>query len=423
MERAFYKLNKLDMTAGTNDKIVLLREYLEDPVFKKVIIYALDNRLHYKIKKLPEVSITRDDVTNDTVFSFLDYLAEKSGATKEDKETLASMCIDEFFKEVITRIIKKDLKCGVSNKLVNKAVPDTVFVVPYMRCSTEKKVKNIKYPAVVQKKADGMFSNMLDYFITRNGKKVYQLDHILNDNFIFTEDMVLLGELLVYENGKELSRKKGNGILNSCISNTCDPDDAIKVRYIVWDIIPRGDWERGVCNIKYVDRLYMLKECISKCDYVKLIDTVVVNSLARAKKVYRDYRGKGYEGAIIKNTDSIWKDHTSPNVVKLKNVSEGDLLIVGWMPGEKGTKYEDMLGSLLCQSSDGKIVVGVSSGLTDEQRKNLKPEDVIGKIVAVEYESVIESKNKDTYSLFLPRFVEIREDKDEADTFERLNDD
>jgi ATP-dependent DNA ligase len=83
---------------------------------------------------------------------------------------------------------------------------------------------------------------------------------------------------------------------------------------------------------------------------------------------------------------------------------------------EDGTgKYEGMLGALVCESEDGIIKVKVGSGFNDEDRKKIKKQDVLGKVVAVKYNARIRSKHEDE-SLFLPIFVEIREDKDQADT-------
>ena len=46
---------------------------------------------------------------------------------------------------------------------------------------------------------------------------------------------------------------------------------------------------------------------------------------------------------------------------------------------------------------------------------------MIGTIVTVEAESVIESKSKKgVYSLYTPSFVEVREDRAEADSLERI---
>jgi hypothetical protein len=45
---------------------------------------------------------------------------------------------------------------------------------------------------------------------------------------------------------------------------------------------------------------------------------------------------------------------------------------------------------------------------------------VIGKIITVKYNAVVDDKRKDTKSLFLPIFLEIREDKTTADALSKL---
>jgi hypothetical protein len=58
----------------------------------------------------------------------------------------------------------------------------------------------------------------------------------------------------------------------------------------------------------------------------------------------------------------------------------------------------------------------VGSGFTDEDLKSLSanPDALLGKICSVQYNVTITDKF-DNRSLFLPRFVEIRSDKSEAD--------
>ena len=55
-------------------------------------------------------------------------------------------------------------------KSLNKVFgSDFIPLIPYMRCSTIAKHNNIKYPAMVQLKADGAFVNV----IVENGKVVF----------------------------------------------------------------------------------------------------------------------------------------------------------------------------------------------------------------------------------------------------------
>jgi hypothetical protein len=59
----------------------------------------------------------------------------------------------------------------------------------------------------------------------------------------------------------------------------------------------------------------------------------------------------------------------------------------------------------------------VGTGFDDEQRKEYwsNRNSLKGNIVAVQYNAKIKSKSNDLGSLFLPVFVEMRDDKDEAD--------
>jgi hypothetical protein len=71
-----------------------------------------------------------------------------------------------------------------------------------------------------------------------------------------------------------------------------------------------------------------------------------------------------------------------------------------------------MLGAILCESADGVIKVSVGSGFNDGQRN--QGDELVGKIVAVKYNARITNKEGDQ-SLFLPIFIEVRNDKDTAD--------
>ncbi len=60
------------------------------------------------------------------------------------------------------------------------------------------------------------------------------------------------------------------------------------------------------------------------------------------------------------------------------------------------------------------LEVGVGTGYNDQQRKDYD-KSYVGKICSVQYNEIITSRDRDTKSLFLPVFVEFRDDKEEAD--------
>ena len=84
-------------------------------------------------------------------------------------------------------------------------------------------------------------------------------------------------------------------------------------------------------------------------------------------------------------------------------------------------KNEHTFGSLYCISEDEKVECNVS-GFTDEMRMEIFEhwEDWQDTIISVKYNEVITDKKRKTKSLFLPRFVEHRVDRDTASLLEEF---
>ena len=125
-----------------------------------------------------------------------------------------------------------------------------------------------------------------------------------------------------------------------------------------------------------------------------------------------------------------WESGTSKKQIKLKVECDVDLLAVELVAGNENGKHADTFGSIRCQTSDGKLVVDVS-GISDEQRLEISqdPSLVLGKVVTVTFNDILETESSDTLSLFLPRFGNkvdgkfiIRHDKTTADDLPRVLD-
>jgi ATP-dependent DNA ligase len=292
---------------------------------------------------------------------------------------------------------------------------------PVMLCSgyDQKLVDKINFPAYVQLKEDGMRFNAIITdgkceFKSRNGKTIDLLGN-LEEEFVAMShgiDCVFDGELLVKIDGKIADRQTGNGILNKANKGTISKEEAALVTATVWDMIPYAYFVDGYCPISYVTRFMRLEECIIK-NRIDLVPSIVVDSLDEAQAIFEQYLADGKEGIILKDRNGVWEDKRAKHQIKFKGELECDLKIVGL---EDGTgKYAGKLGSLVCESLDGIIKVNVGSGLSDEQRLNLNSQEFIGRICAVKYNARITNKQGEQ-SLFLPIFIEIREDKDVADS-------
>jgi len=150
---------------------------------------------------------------------------------------------------------------------------------------------------------------------------------------------------------------------------------------------------------------------------VDIVWTKEVNTQLEAQNIFEKFLAEGQEGTILKSKTNIWEDKRSKEQIKFKGELECDLVVVGW---EEGTgKNKGRLGALVCESSDGLIQVNVGSGYSDEQREEYTKK-VIGKIVTVKYNARIKDRGDGVERLFLPTFIEMREDKDLADSSKKI---
>jgi len=419
--------NELASDNSRNFKIAQLEKYKDDSTLRKVISLALDPFTQFYIRKIPAYTANTQP-TNVSLEFALDSIGDLSkrivtgnAGIAHLKANLEAVSADDA--KVIERIIGKDLKCGVSVSTVNAVWPELIHEYPVMLCSKfEKKlVDKITYPAIAQKKEDGMRFNAIVKdgkceFRSRNGKEILLLGN-LEQEFIGMangKNVVFDGELLVMldHDYQFADRQTGNGILNKANKGTISQEEANLVHAQLWDLIPYDDFVKGKCNDMYVIRWDNLLACPTESKKIHFVETFFVNSLNAAQEIFEQYLADGFEGIILKDTRGIWEDKRTKQQIKFKGEQECDLKIVGIQPGTG--KYTGMLGAILCESADGILKVDVGSGFSDVQRQTLK-NDIIGKVAAVKYNMRIKNKQGEE-SLFLPILIEIRDDKTVADS-------
>ena len=425
-------IKELEETSGTNDKLAILEREKNNDLLKLVFRLALDPQIQFYTKRIPEVKTRRNQgtITFNTALKRLNKLSSRAVTGNAAQEYLEKLleCLMPDQREIIARIILKDMRCGVARGNVNKAWgKDFIPEFPCMLCQSysEKNLEEIEYPAIIQEKCDGMRIA----FIVRDGKvdvrsrngKPLELLGAMDESILSIangQNVVIDGELLVVDSkGNILPRKTGNGILQKANKGTIKKEEADRVRVVAWDIIPLSGWEKGFYKtMNYQQRFNYLRERIkaTKNKKVSIPETEIVNNYSAAKAFYTRMLREGKEGAVLKNMNSPWENKRSRDQVKMKVENEVELVIVS---KEEGTgKNVGKLGALVCESSDGLLRVNVGSGFSDEQRKDFWENDVLGKIITVKANAVIDAEGRKTKALFLPRFIEIREDKDEAET-------
>ena len=436
----------IEQLASDNSRLAkeaILIKHKDNANLKKAFQLALSPFVQFYIRKIPSYT-TKMNVDFMTLPEAFDQLGKLSSRMFTGHAAIAHL---QFILETVTtndakiieRIIAKDMRCGVSEATVNKIWPGTVATYPVMLASgyDQKLIDKIKFPAIVQLKLDGMRFNAIVRGGTvelrsRNGKEVtipnppFFVPFIKMAEF-YGQDMVFDGELLVGDHaGVAVNRQTGNGILSKGIKGTMSETEAKNVQATLWDAIPYESFVAGKDEEIYRDRFAKLSNAISDMkgkspasrNYASLVWSKEVKTIEDAQAYFEKFLAEGQEGTILKDKNGIWEDKRSKGQIKFKGELECDLKVVDW---EEGTgKNVGRLGALVCESSDGVIRVNVGSGYSDAQREEYTKKAVVGKIITVKYNARIKERSGESESLFLPIFIELREDKDKAESSESI---
>ena len=425
---------KLEATSSRLEKIAILEDQKTNKELMEVIRLALNPHIQFFIRKIPKYENKgRGVVTYQNVKNHLNKLSSRSVTGNRAIALLTALLEDteKGVSDTIVRIIQKNLKCGVNRSTVNKVWPNLIPEFPVMLCESysHKNLSNITFPAIIQEKADGMRVNIVTEgrkvtAFSRQGKVIDLLGNLDEEVLAIGngQDIMIDGELLVVEkNERVLARKQGNGILNKAVKGTISEEEAACVRFVTWDILPRNAWittepyETGYASrFKYLENQVGLT--VPK--KIKTSQTKRVENMNEAQTFFKKMLLEGKEGAVLKNLNSPWVNKRSKDQVKMKVEALCELKVVALEEGHG--KHEGKLGSFLCSSECGNMLVSVGSGLSDEQRKTFWETNMVGEIITVKYNDVIDNEKSDKKSLFLPIFIEQRLDKTKANTLEEI---
>ncbi|MDA3806857.1 MAG: hypothetical protein PF440_03000 [Thiomicrorhabdus sp.] len=427
-------IDEIAQTSSRKEKEQILADAKNDPLLtselKSALTWCYEPTVNFyltDLSDLPEPVIT-EGASVVHYSHVLDQLSQRTVTGNEAKQLVSNFMAqtDTSTAELLRRIIKRSLEAGITATTINKVYPELIYVHPYMRCSTlnKKSFAGVEFPCFGQNKADGMYTDIMVYddrveYTARSGEKFNFNDPERDAELIkHSAGFVIQGEALVKEGEGVLDRSAGNGYLNS------DDVDMDLVKFEIWDAIPMEDFEKGLCTQPYKDRFAKIAKAEYNIEWLSVVNTTVCNNMEDIIEHFQAVRSVGGEGIIVKNYKLIWKSGTSKDQLKLKVVAEGDMVVTGSNPG-KG-KHKGLVGSIVCQSSDGTVEVGVS-GFSDKLRKQITEgidymiADEI--IITVKYNDITSNENTDKLALYLPRLLKIREDKkgaDNADDKDRL---
>lgn len=424
-------ISALAAESSTKKKTEILREHKDNALLKEAFFMALDPFTNYFITaKLPDILSGFKELDLGTL---LDVKAKLAGrlVTGNDAHAYIDTVMENLTAEsqvILQRIINHDMECKVAAGLVNRVWPNLIMEFPVMLADKfdEKNAANVKEGTdkiIVQKKEDGgRVSIVVDStgsvtVYSRNGN-ILETHSVFDAAFSKFPGMVFDGELLVIgENGMQ-DRKTGNGIFNKAVRKTISQKEALSLHAVLWDVVELDKWKTGHDSTPYTERLKHLVDCVDQLPshQASLVETKIVSTHYEAQKFYERMIAAGFEGAMIKVASMPWENKRSKFVLKMKETKDATLRCVAV---QAHSKNKELIGSLECVTEDGKLRVSIGAGLTEDDRKQ-KPEYFLNKLIDMQYNMLINSKNSSEYSMFLPRYMGIRLDQNEADTLEKL---
>jgi DNA ligase-1 len=315
------------------------------------------------------------------------------------------------------RILIKDLRCGVSEKTINKvkknAVPVFECMLAHDGANHEAKVAGKK---LLEPKLDGVrvltVINSHDRTVvqyTRNGKILENFGHITN---------AILEHIDLFDRSWVIDGEMVSSSFQALMKQVHRKDDvqAGDARLMAFDILPLSEFQKGKSALGQKRRSALLrgmKPVLDKVGSIDIIEQIEVDldsyvGELQFKEYNKDAITAGFEGIMIKDLDApyVCKRHVA--WLKQKPFIEVSLTIVGIEPGTG--KNEGKMGAVICEGTDdGKFIrVNVGSGWTDDQRAEVD-DKVIGQVLEVRADAITRSQDsEDVYSLRFPRALRFR---------------
>jgi DNA ligase-1 len=407
------------------------------PEMEEAIRIAFDPFLTTKLHKLEVLRDSTNDLPTDP-FPTLKDLTERLFAAPAANDSLRKEAHDLVNRspftleqrKMLAKILTKRVNIGIGAKLINKALGKALVPDPSLMLAQDDESEISKWPTiVVEEKYDGVRvialikEGSVSYFTRSFNELPGRCLQKITGELLSLIEGVTLPASGIFLDGEltDLNRKSVSGKVTQMLKG--NPQDSIgdDMLYNIFDVEDSSTLDRGKGDSPFYDRRALLSLMFANKSLSSLVlaSSIMTDDHSLIHKRYKEIVELGGEGVIVKSPNHIYECKRSKSWIKIKEVNDCDLLIKGWYPGEG--KREGFIGGLICEDSSGEVKVKVGSGFTEEDLKGLSadPDSLIGKVVAVQYNVVINDKSGG-WSLFLPRFVEVREDKDEADDMRGL---
>ena len=405
-------IQKLETDNSRLFKEEVVLAFINNKEFEKGLKLALDPLITFGVRQIPMSDTDGQGMSWNQFEAIANKLITRSitgNAAKEIIDFMISISTIEEWNDWYRRILLKDLKCGVSEKTVNKIQKGTI---PMFGCMLArdgaKEEKRLVGEVLIENKYDGVrciaiVQNNSATLYSRNGKVFPNFPHI--EKALSKEafnNTVFDGEIM---------SNNFQALMKQVYRKTdVDTSDAYLA---LFDVLDLQDYNKGSTTLNTLQRKEILDnmvfdDCIQEVEWTRCnLDTEGGQKIF--KQMNKEAIENGYEGLMVKPIEAVYECKRSPSWLKIKPIIEVTLMVEHIEEGQG--KFIGTTGALVCEGVDDgvHIKVNVGSGLTDELRDSIwaNQEDVLHQLVEIRADAITQAENGE-YSLRFPRFKTFR---------------
>jgi len=391
---------------------------------------ALDPLYTFGVKQVPESKVNGQGLKWEVFLDLAEKLnkRELTGHDARDAILLTrDVATMDQWNKFYRRILIKDLRCGVSEKTVNKVAKNfSQYSIPIFTCplahdsanhekkmigkkQIEVKLDGVRVITIIQgDTSHGKFSRV--EMFSRNGKQFHNFGHIISEIQEVIKDnpppydLVLDGEVMsanFQDLMKQVHRKDGKQSKDAVLH--------------LFDMCPLSEFQKGMWDKTQSFRSQAVKAWVDQhkdvLKHVQTLDWEDVNldtqeGQDRFVGLNKAAVDGGYEGVMIKDPEAPYECKRTHSWLKAKPFIEVTLNVVAV---EEGTgRNEGRLGAVIVEGEDDgyNYKLNCGSGFTDSQRDEFWTErdSLIGNLIEIRADARTKSQDSETYSLRFPRF-------------------
>ena len=393
-------VDELNSTNSTNDKRDILSKY-DDEFIKKVIYYTYNPTFQYyvtpaSLDKNYDLDLGKV-VKYDDLFELLDALKSRSLSGHLAINSVNDFCYrNENYKDLIYKVIGKDLEIRMGDSLINKVFPD---LIPTFDCALatdfdKVQVDFAKDTFFASRKLDGVrclavIDDMGAVTLwSRQGNQFLTLEKVEKEiASLGMRDMVFDGEICLVD-------ALGNEDFQGIMKQIRKKDHQIaSPKYLIFDVITGDEFRTKTGNIKYSSRYARLGEIFfdpSRYNHLSVVTQNVITTEEAYIEMMTQSDADGWEGLIIRKNVG-YEGKRSKNMLKCKSFKDAEYRVIDLEVGpfrmiENGLEItREVLSNVVIEHKGNRVSVGSGFSLNERQYFYDNPAEILNKIITVKY--------------------------------------